>query len=112
MNQIDECIEALKTAIQESEEYKEYHVQLEEIKKDPEVYQRMGGFLRKNLVMQLQEGENSIEYADLQMEFADILANPQVRDYLRADRRLGKLMRKVSSKVMKSAGMDIHFLDE
>lgn len=113
MGRIDECIDALIEAIHESDEYRDYHAQLYELEQNPELYARVNAYRRKNLMVQMNS-ENNLHgnFADLQMEFADVLANLQVRNFLSAERKFGKILRGASNKVMESADMDIDFLDE
>lgn len=113
MGKIDECTEALIEAIHESDEYRDYHAQLYELEQNPELYGRMNAYRRKNLVVQIHS-ENNFHgnFADLQMEFADVLANLQVRNFLSAERKFAKMLRIAADRVMEGAGMDIDFLDE
>lgn len=113
LSKIDECTKALVEAIRESDEYSDYHAQLYELEQNPALYNRMNAFRRKNLMLQINTDDNFHgNFADLQMEFADILANPQVRNFLTAERKFGKILRRATNKIMESGDMDIDFLDE
>lgn len=113
MGKIKECTQALIEAVQDSSEYKEYHEMLDSITSQPELYSRVNEYRRKNFMIQIDGGDNvQGRIADLQMEFAEILANAQVQKFINADIKLGKRMRKISDKVLEGAGMDISFLDE
>lgn len=108
---VKECTQALVAAIQASEEYVDYHEKLSALKQDEKLYARVNEFRRKNMILHMNEDDNFHgNFADLQMEFADILSNVQVRNFLSADRKLGKLMRKTSNKVLEAGNMDIDFL--
>lgn len=97
MQQVLEAAETLKTAIINSEEYRRYQEADRRLKECPELYDRYNEFRRRNYDLQYSEGDSNLydEIVDLVREYDSVLQDSLVNEFRLAERRFGKLMRRV-----------------
>lgn len=83
--------------ITESEEFREYEMQLAKIKGQPELYARTNEFRQKIYEIQnMEDGDNYMErQEELEKEFADIREIPLVDDFLAAELCFCRMMQEI-----------------
>lgn len=86
-NHIQDAAMTFMKAIKRSEEYQKYEQYLTELKAEPELYEKVNEFRKKNFEIQNSEAsENLMERVDeLEREYAALLATPLVEKFLAAE---------------------------
>ena len=87
--------------IMKSNIYKEYNFQKEELKKQPELFQKAKEYREKNFALQNSaEGEELLEkLEELEAEFEKFRENPLVDDFLRAELAFCRMMQEVNVRI-------------
>lgn len=112
MNNVLQQADVLIDAIKASNEYTQYQVLLNTIMKDEGVYHRMNDFRKRNFEIQVNEYVDTInESSNLQREYADVLNRPNVKEFLAAEQRYVKLLRKLYQKLDSQFQLNIDFLE-
>ncbi|MBE5923164.1 MAG: YlbF family regulator [Lachnospiraceae bacterium] len=108
-----ELAKRLNCAIKESEEYKRYHVTHEAVKSNPELYQAMNVFRRRNYELQsYDDGVNRYhEINNLGLEFEKILRDPLVNDFLVAEQMLSRKMSQMYELIAEGIELDYDFME-
>lgn len=87
--------------IKGSEEYGEYTAGLARIQAEPDLYDKVNEFRKKNYM--LQHAESSEDYIErleeLEKEFEDVRAIPMVDDFLAAELGFCKMMQEINQLV-------------
>lgn len=88
--------------IKESEEFREYEIQLAKIQEQPELYDKVNEFRRENYMIQnMEDGENYMErQEELEREFADIREIPLVDDFLAAEVCFCRMMQEINEMIL------------
>ena len=112
MNQIDELTDELKKAITDSEEYKSYLHYLEEIKKQPELYEKVCDYRRRNFELQNMDVTDNMfdEVMRFQMENAGIRKNELVNEFLKAELSVCRMLQGITRIIADSVELDTDFL--
>ena len=104
--------EQLIKAIETSNEYAQYQMLQNTITKDDGVYQRLNEFRRRNFEIQMNTQVNAIdESANLYQQYQDVLNRPEIKDFLVAEQRYLKMLRKVTHKLDSHFKVNIDFLE-
>lgn len=112
MNNVMQQTNNLVEAIHGSNEYAQYQMLQNTISKDANVYNRLNEFRRRNFELQVNGTENSIdESANLRREYADVLNRGEVKDFLSAEQRYVKMLRKMYRKIETELHVNINFLE-
>lgn len=87
--------------IRKSHIYQEYNIQKEKIKRQPELFKRVGEFRQRNFALQSSaQGDELLEKLDaFEKEFEEFRANPLVDDFLRAELAFCRMMQKVNVQI-------------
>lgn len=87
--------------IKESQEFKDYRVQLAKIQDEPKLYDKVNEFRQKNYIIQsTEEGEAFNERMDeLEREFEDVRAIPLVDDFLAAELCFCRMMQEINEMI-------------
>ncbi len=112
MNNVMQQTDHLVEAIHASNEYTQYQMLQNAISKDGNVYARLNEFRRRNFEIQMNNSDNSIdECANLRQEYADVLNRGEVKDFLSAEQRYIKMLRKMYHKLETQLHVNINFLE-
>ena len=87
--------------IKECQEYRDYRVQLERLKNEPGLYDKVNEFRQKNYMIQnTEEGESFMErMEELEKEFEDVRAIPLVDDFLAAELCFCRMMQEIDEMI-------------
>lgn len=108
MQQTDNLVEAIHS----SNEYAQYQMLQNTISKDVDIYNRLNEFRRKNFELQITSNDNPIDASDnLRREYADVLNHGNVKDFLSAEQRYVKMLRKMYHKLESELHVNINFLE-
>ncbi|MBD5088347.1 MAG: YlbF family regulator [Clostridiales bacterium] len=106
MQQTDALIEAIET----SSEFAQYHLLQKTIMKE-DVYNRLNEFRRRNFEIQMNPQVDAINSsANLYQEYADILNRTEVKEFLNAEQRFIRMLRKIHEEIDKHANINVDFL--
>ncbi|MCI8407688.1 MAG: YlbF family regulator [Lachnospiraceae bacterium] len=109
MNVIQQT-DALIKAIETSNEFAQYYLLQKTIMKE-EVYNRLNEFRRRNFEIQMNSQVDAIDSsANLYQEYADILNRTEVKEFLNAEQRYIRMLRKIHQEIDKHANINIDFL--
>ncbi len=109
----DKIARMLSQAIIRSEEYIAYRETLEELKKQPELYEQVNSLRRQNFMLQNgSDGRMSYEeYRTLSDTSKSFRANPLVNRFLDAEVMLGRLMQDINRNIISGIDFDYEFLN-
>lgn len=108
-NLMDELIKELK----KSPEYNQYISNLNEIKNNPELFNRISDFKTRSLEIQLRDNIDFIaENNRLQDEYVDMLSNEIVTEFLTAERIYVAKVRALRDKLISGAGIELKFIGD
>jgi cell fate (sporulation/competence/biofilm development) regulator YlbF (YheA/YmcA/DUF963 family) len=84
--------------IQKSDVYQEYRTQLEALKNEPELYERVNQYRMKNFELQTAEPcDGLLDKMDrLEQEYEAMIENPLACDFLRAELAFCRLMQNIN----------------
>lgn len=106
IQQTDALIEAIET----SNEFAQYHLLQKAIMKE-DVYNRLNEFRRRNFEIQMNSQVDAIDSsANLYQEYADILNRTEVKEFLNAEQRYIRMLRRIHQEIDKHANINIDFL--
>lgn len=109
MNVIQQT-DALIKAIETSNEFAQYYLLQKTIMKE-DVYNRLNEFRRRNFEIQMNSQVDAIDSsANLYQEYADILNRTEVKEFLNAEQRYIRMLRKIHQEIDKHANINIDFL--
>lgn len=102
----------LSAAILDSEEYKEFLYYLGEIKKQPELYDRVCDYRRRNFELQNMDINDNMfdEVMHFQMENAGIRKDGLVNNFLRAELSVCRMLQDITRSISESVELDTDFL--
>lgn len=102
---------ALNEKIKQTAEYKKYIDKMNALRDNKELYYKVKEFRIRNYDLQNREGINAYdEINNLVKEYDEILHNSLVSDFMRAERKLCRMMRQVFDGI--SEGLEFDYLDE
>ena len=102
----------LAQAVADSEEYKSYLHYLEEIKKQPELYEKVCDYRRRNFELQNMDVADNMfdEVMRFLMENAGIRKNELVNEFLKADLSVCRMLQGITRVIADSVELDTDFL--
>lgn len=108
-----EALNELINAIKNTEEYKQYHNELERIKMDCHLYQRVCEYRKRCIALHISCEQNSFEEVTaIRSEFDDVLKNKNAMNFMVTEQKLLKMVKKINGQVLEAAGLDVEFLQE
>lgn len=111
MNNVMQQLDQLIDAIHASNEYTQYQMLDRSITKDEQVYNRVNEFRRRNFEIQINSNIDTMEAcANLNKEYEDVLNRSDVKEYLAAERRYIKMIRKITTRIDDQIDINIDFL--
>lgn len=106
MQQTDALIEAIET----SNEFAQYHLLQNAIMKE-DVYNRLNDFRRRSFEIQMNSQVDVMDSsANLYQEYADILNRTEVKEFLNAEQRFIRMLRRIHQEIDKHANVNVDFL--
>lgn len=95
---MQEAVLDLVRAVKSSEEYRNYELQLAELKKQPVLYDKVNEFRQKNFHIQNTEtSENIMDCMDeLEKEYEELRENSLVEEFLEADTSFCRMMQEIN----------------
>ena len=102
----------LAQAVADSEEYKSYLHYLEEIKKQPELYEKVCDYRRRNFELQNMDVADNMfdEVMRFQMENAGIRKNELLNEFLKAELSVCRMLQGITRVIADSVELDTDFL--
>ncbi len=102
--ELDEFVEKLKN----TEVYREYEIQRDKLKENPELKQRVDDFRRRNYELQTRNYPDNIydEMERFQRDNEAFQAIPQVRDFLQAELAFCRMIQKVTTTIVEAVSED------
>ncbi|MBQ1689410.1 MAG: YlbF family regulator [Lachnospiraceae bacterium] len=111
MRNVMEQTDALINAIHGSNEYIQYQMLLNDVRKNESVYQCLNVYRQRNFEIQMKNQIDSIEAsARLNQEFQDILTRTDVKEFLAVEQRYLKMIRKMNQKIDSQIHVNIDFM--
>lgn len=107
--QLDKASREYIKAIKNTEIYKNYRIQLERIRKQPELYERVNEFRRRNFEIQNTGGVDDLfdKIDDFEREYEKFRENPIVDDFLRAELALCRMMQEIDIRITEELDFDM-----
>ena len=98
------AVKNLNDTIRNTQEYKEYQLQKEKVKRFPELKAQIDEFRAKNYQLQNSaQSDNLMEDTErLLRENADLLENPMVADFLQAEVEFCRMMQDVNTCIIEA----------
>lgn len=89
--------------VKASAEYRAYDAQLDRIKKQPELYERVNAFREKNFMIQNTEASDSLmdRIDELDREFEQLREEPAAADFFDAETSFCRMMQEVNMLIVK-----------
>ena len=109
---IDIKTEELVQAILASEEYREYLECFAKIKEQPELYERVGDYRKRNFELQNMDVNDNMfdEVMRFQMENSAIRKNALVNQFLKAELSVCRMLQDIKRTISDNVELDIDFL--
>ena len=113
MKTVIEKRKELNAQIRDSKEYNNYISTSKALKEDWELYQAFNDFRRKNYIIQNSNEDRNFydEIEALNNEFASVLNNSKVSEFVSAEHRICKLMKSVYTSISDSLEFDYDFIN-
>ena len=106
-------MEQLVDAIKHSQEYNRYQSLLENVKKHPDIYHRIGEFRRRSIMFQTSDHVNAIDENNaLQKEFADLQNNGLANEFMAAEHQYCQMIRKLQGYFLDHLDLELDFLND
>lgn len=103
---LDQAVEALSTALRESEVYGKYLTALETVKQHPGLKEQIDEFRKKNYMMQ-STGDMAFERIEqFEREYLDFRENPLVSDFLAAELALCRTIQQINFNVTEALNFE------
>lgn len=111
---IQEKARELAGMLRSSEEYRNYLLCREMLREDPQLYQKVNDFRRKNFLLQLEGNHESIydEMGQLQSEFEPIRRDIKVSGFLRYEHDICRSIQQIEEILLEDLDFDIDFLED
>ena len=113
MNHVMYQTKLLNKAIKHSNEYNHYIRTREKLKEFPELYSKANEFRKRSLLIQLGAEYNTMDDINvLYSEYADVIANPLVTDFIIAEQRIIKMMQRVDNIIFDGIDLDTSIMED
>ncbi len=99
---MEQVLQAYIDKILESEEYREYALQRDKMKQQPELKAQIDAFRIKNFEMQTSKELVFEKIEAFEREYEGFLENPLVADFLAAELAFCRMMQKHNGKIMEA----------
>lgn len=113
MKDIEFQTKALINSIKKSNEYNQYQRLYAKIEQDVVLLSGLNEFRKRNLNIQLQGNENSLETcAMVHVEYEKVLSNPLVSEFLIAEQRLTTMLKEIVHLIYDNVDLKIDFMED
>lgn len=113
MYNIDVQTDVLINEIKKSKEYNQYQRLQDDLKQDSELYGKMNEYRKKRFYMHVNEDSGILSESDgIIAQFEDLIHNELVVEFLAAEQRYCKMVKRLNDKIMECLDIDIDFLEE
>ena len=109
MNQVQEVTKTLISAIEQSEEYMRYQKAKNTIMQYPLLKEKADAFRKSNYEMQHSKCDIFEEEDRLQQEYAEVLENDIVREYLTAENTFCRVIQHINWELIESLDFEADF---
>ncbi len=99
MSGIDREVDQLIEAILNSQEYCSYNAEIEKLKQQPELKERIDEFRRRNFELQNGGDCDFSKLDQLEQEYEDMLQQPKVAAFLDAELNFCRMMQNMNSRI-------------
>lgn len=100
MNRVDEAADALAAALLSSEVYLEYKKKLDEVKKFPQLKERIDEYRRKNYELQCSPDYAFDKMEEFEREYRRFREDSLVADFLAAELALCRLIQNINGRLV------------
>lgn len=110
MTQVEECLEALKEAIVNSEEYQAFLKSSERLSKYPEKMRQTNEFRKRNYILQNTENDGRLfeEIDSFAKEFEEFRKDPMVDEFLVAELHVCRMVQRIFYELADVADMQLN----
>lgn len=109
MNQVQEITKNLISAVEESDEYIRYQNAKQEMSKYPLLKEKADEFRKRNYELQNSRMDIFEEADKLQQEYADVIENSVVREYLTAENAFCRVIQQINWQLIESLDFEADF---
>lgn len=102
MNRVDEAADALAAALLSSEVYLEYKKKLDEVKKFPQLKERIDEYRRKNYELQCSPDYAFDKMEEFEREYRRFREDSLVADFLAAELALCRLIQNINGRLVEA----------
>lgn len=106
MNQVDETVDTLASALLVSEEYLEYKKQLDQVKQFPELKEKIDEYRRRNYELQYSPDLAFDKIDRFEREYRKFREDPLVSDFLTAELALCRLLQNINDRLMETISFE------
>lgn len=96
MNTIDIALSRLASAILDSQEYREYDLQLKRVTEHPELKAQIDEFRKRNYELQTSADTAFEKIEEFEEKYSDFRQNPMVSDFLAAELAFCRMMQNIN----------------
>jgi cell fate (sporulation/competence/biofilm development) regulator YlbF (YheA/YmcA/DUF963 family) len=107
MNNVEQKIEELITAIRESDVYREYRVQQDIINQVPELKRQIDDYRKRNFALESAQDTDLVRIEEFRAEFKDFRENPVVENYLASELAFCRMMQQSMFHIYESIEFDV-----
>ncbi len=108
----DYLLEELIKSIKSSQEYNQYMNLLDDLKKHPDLYNRIAEFRKRSMQLQMTDNVDFLEENNkLQNEFSDLQANGLANEFLTIEHQYCMMIKEIQEKLLDSVDIDTGFLE-
>lgn len=114
MKDVEYQTRQLIRAIKQSNVYNQYRRLQLKILKDDGLYQRVNEFRKACFIIQnkTDEPSDAEQLEALSIEYADVLQNSDVREFLTAEQGMAQMMSQMTDRIYDSLDVDVSFLED
>lgn len=101
-HQVEEAVGKLAGEVLNSQIYKEYRIQLEKVKQQPKLKERIDEFRQRNYELQCSPDYAFDKMEQFEREYRGFREDPLVSDFLAAELALCRMMQEINSKLVEA----------
>ena len=105
MSKIDSAVGTFITAIMDTDEYREYDLQRNRVKKYPELKAQIDEYRRRNFLLQTREDTAFEKIDQFEKEYEGFRENPLVSDFLAAELAFCRMIQGINMRITEA----VHF---
>lgn len=106
MNQVDEAVNILASALLVSEVYLEYKKQLDQVKQFPELKEKIDEYRKRNYELQHSPDFAFDKLDEFEREYRKFREDPLVSDFLAAELALCRLLQNINDRLVEAINFE------